>query len=348
MEYKDYYKIMGVDRNASEKDIKLAYRRLAKKYHPDVNKTDKTAEEKFKEINEAYEVLSDKEKRARYDEFGAEWKDGGSQGFRTHPGGYSTFHFDPGDLGSAFHGSNTTGFSDFFNMLFGSGAGRRTLWEDISTEDLLGEELAGSPADMEFPLELTLEEAYHGAAKMLELQKEEACSKCSGRGKLGNALCSLCRGNGTVLKPRRIEVKIPRGVRDGSKIRIQGEGRTIRRQKGDLYLNIKLRKHPIFEVKGGDLYSEVPVDLTDAVLGAEVKVPTMRGKATMKIPPETQNGKTFRLAGEGLPAFGKNPAGNLFAKIIVKMPTGLTSKEKKLFEKLAEIGKSRSGRESNV
>ncbi|MCL5773140.1 MAG: hypothetical protein M1536_02010, partial [Firmicutes bacterium] len=129
---------------------------------------------------------------------------------------------------------------------------------------------------------------------------------------------------------------------------LQGEGRVSGRQKGDLYLNIKLKKHPIFEVKGGDIYSEVQVDLTDAVLGAEVKVPTLRGEATMKIPQETQNGKTFRLAGEGLPAFGKNLAGNLLAKIAVKMPTGLSSKERKLFEELADIRKSRRGRESNA
>ncbi|MCL5773141.1 MAG: DnaJ domain-containing protein, partial [Firmicutes bacterium] len=202
MDYKDYYKILGVDRNASEKDIKLAYRRLAKKYHPDVNKGDKSSEEKFKEINEAYDVLSDKEKRARYDEFGSTWKEGGAQGFRTHPEGYSAFNFDMNDPGSGFRGANTTGFSDFFDMLFGRGAGRRNLWEDISAEDTAGEEYGVSQADIEFPIELTLEEAYRGATKMLELQREEACSRCLGRRMTGNTVCSVCGGSGSVLKPR--------------------------------------------------------------------------------------------------------------------------------------------------
>jgi molecular chaperone DnaJ len=318
---KDYYATLGVGRSAPEKEIKQAYRRLARKYHPDVNPGDKAAEAKFKEINEAYEVLSDPEKRKKYDQYGDQWqyadqfaKAGqGAQWGAGKGGTYTTFDFgDLGDLGDIFGGA-------FQGFRTGSGAGRRSA----------------RAASMEHPVEVTLEEAYQGTKRVLQLQVEEPCSVCGGSGRVGRARCSNCGGSGRLLRPKRLEVKIPPGVGDGSKVRIAGQGgQGYDGTKGDLFLVVKVLPHRIFERKGDDLHVEVPVPLVAAVLGGEVGVPTLKGNVALKVPPETQNGKVFRLAGQGMPHLNDSSRGDIFAKVKVMLPTQLTPQERQLFEQL--------------
>jgi molecular chaperone DnaJ len=322
---KDFYRILGVSRNASEKEIKQAYRRLARKHHPDLNPGDKSAEAKFKDINAAYEVLSNPEKRKKYDQFGDQWeyaeqfaKAGGGRGVRWDFGqGGTTFEYGgAGDLG------------DIFSSLFGgAGVGSR-----VRREPQRGQ-------DMESPIEVSLEEAYHGSTRVIRLQAEEPCSACGGTGRVGNRVCTMCNGAGVKVTPRRLEVRIPAGVRDGSRIRIAGEGVPGRAggSKGDLYLVVKVLPHTLFERNGDDLYTEVLVPLATAILGGEVILPTLNGNLSLKIPPETQNGKVFRLAGKGMPQLGNANYGSLFAKVKVVLPTNLTEEERKLFERLRSV-----------
>jgi molecular chaperone DnaJ len=319
---KDYYQILGVSRNASEKDIKQAYRRLARKHHPDLNPGDKSAEARFKEINAAYEVLSNSEKRKKYDQFGEQWeyadqfaKARGEGRVRWDFGkGGTTFEY--GDLG------------DIFSSMFGdSGIGSR-----MSREPRRGQ-------DIESLIEVSLEGAYHGSTRVIQLQTEEPCTACGGTGRVGNRVCTMCSGAGMKVIPKRLEVKIPAGVRDGSRIRIAGEGGPGRAKssKGDLYLVVKILPHKLFERKGDDLYTEVSVPLATAMLGGEVRLPTLNGNLSLKIPVETQNGKVFRLAGKGMPKLGDSEHGSMFAKVKVVLPTNLTEEERKLFEKLRSL-----------
>ena len=321
MPSKDYYAILGVGRSASEKEIKQAYRRLARKYHPDVNPGDKAAEAKFKEMNEAYEVLSDPEKRKKYDRFGDQWqyadqfaKAGqGAQGDFGKGGTYTTFDFgDLGDLGDIFGGV----FQGFGGR---TGTARRPA----------------RARGMEHPVEVTLEEAYQGTKRVLQLQTEEPCSVCRGSGRVGRARCSNCGGSGRLLRPKRLEVKIPSGVGDGSKVRITGQGgQGYDGAKGDLYLVVKVLPHQVFERKGDNLHVEVPVSLVTAMLGGEVGVPTLKGNVALKVPSETQNGKVFRLTGQGMPHLNDSSRGDMFAKVKVALPAKLTSQERQLFEQL--------------
>jgi DnaJ-class molecular chaperone len=351
MEYKDYYQVLGVDKKASEKDIKQAYRKLARKYHPDVNPGDKSAEAKFKEINEAYEVLGDAQKRAKYDEFGKYWKDasragpagwpdgpGFGQGFG--PGAYRTtagpgvnYEFNIGDLfsgmssGARRGGRTGAGFSDFFEALFGGGG--RGFDQTFG-----GAAQSAQPAAQEVPLDVTLAEAVHGTEKALQLQSEGLCSSCGGNGSLANAPCPTCRGSGVTLNTRRIDVKVPPGVREGSKIRVRADAAS----KADVYLVIHLKPHPSFEVKGGDMYIDVPITVAEAVLGAEIEFPTLRGKATMKIPPGTSSGRTFRLKEQGLPSLKKGEkAGDLYARAKIVVPQDLKERERRIFEELRDL-----------
>ena len=318
---KDYYAILGVGRSAPEKEIKQAYRRLARKYHPDVNPGDKAAEAKFKEVNEAYEVLSDPEKRKKYDQYGDQWQHAdqfakASQGAQRDfgSGGTSTT-FDFGDLGD---------LGDIFGGVFrGFGTGSGT---------------ASRPArarSMEYPVEVTLEEAYQGTKRVLQLQAEEPCSACGGIGRVGRARCSNCGGSGRLLRPKKLEVKIPPGVGDGSKVRISGQGsQGYAGAKGDLFLVVKVLPHRLFERKGDDLHVEVPIPLATAMLGGEVGVPTLKGNVALKVPPETQNGKVFRLTGQGMPHLNDSSRGDIFAKVKAMLPTQLTPQERQLFEQL--------------
>ena len=322
---KDYYSILGVNRDASEKEIKQAYRRLARRHHPDVNPSDKSAEQKFKQINEAYEVLSDKEKRRKYDQFGDQWQyvdqiaQAGRQqaprwGFNQARGA-QTFRFEEADLDSLFGG------------LFGSGTRSRRV------RPRRGQ-------DVEHPVEVTLEEAYHGAKRTIALQTEEPCFTCKGTGQIQNMPCSVCRGSGLVSSMKRLEVKIPPGVKNGSRVRIAGKGEPgyAGGVSGDLYLTVAVKAHHLFERRGNDLHVEVPVPLMVAVLGDEIQVPTLKGKLALKVPPETQNGRIFRLSGQGMPrVVGSSTYGDLLARVKVILPTKLSAKEKELFKQLSQL-----------
>jgi len=321
---KDYYLTLGLSRNASEKEIKQAYRRLARKHHPDLNPGDKSAEAKFKEINAAYEVLSNPEKRKKYDKFGEQWEYA-DQFAKSGGQGRARWDFDRG--GTTFEYGDLSGFEDIFSSLFGdSGRGSRMRGPRRGQ-------------DIESTIEVSLEEAYHGSKRVIQLQTEEPCTACGGTGRVGNRVCTICNGSGGKIIPRRLEVKIPAGVRDGSRIRIAGEGVPGRAggKKGNLYLVAKVLPHKLFERKGDDLYTEVSVPLATAMLGGEVRLPTLNGNLSLKIPPETQNGRVFRMAGKGMPQLGNSKYGNMFAKVKVVLPTNLTEEEKKLFERLRSL-----------
>jgi molecular chaperone DnaJ len=322
---KDYYQILGVSRNASTKEIKQAYRRLARKHHPDVNPGDKSAEAKFKEINAAYEVLSNPEKRKKYDQFGDQWEYA-EQFAKSGGPGRVRWNFDKG--GTTFEYGDLGGFGDIFSSLFGDSG--------------LGSGMGRGPRrgqDIESPIEVTLEEAFHGSTRFIQLQTVEPCTACGGTGRVGNRVCTICNGSGGKVIPKRLEVKIPAGVRDGSRIRIAREGGPGRAggNKGDLYLVAKVLPHKLFDRKGDDLYTEVSVPLATVMLGGEVRLPTLNGNISLKIPPETQNGKVFRLGGKGMPKLGNSDYGNMFAKVKVVLPTHLTEEEKELFERLRSL-----------
>jgi len=322
---KDYYATLGVKRDASEKEIRQAYRRLARKLHPDVNPGDKAAEERFKEINAAYEVLSDAEKRRKYDLYGDQWQyadqieeaqrqSGQQWSRRSGPSGGGFQQFDLGDLGD---------LGGLFGGLFGGGRARSRRGEDV-----------------QHVTEVTLEEAYHGTTRVLQLQAEEPCVTCGGSGRLVGAVCHVCQGAGVLARPKRLEVKVPAGVNDGSRVRVAGEGRPGRDgRRGDLYLVISVRPQGRFQRKGDDLHTEVEVPLLDALLGGEVEVPTLKGKAVLKIPSPTQNGRVFRLAGMGMPKLGGSAHGDLFVRVKVALPTELSPQERELLEKLKTMQK---------
>ncbi len=324
MARKNYYDILGLGKTASAKEIKQAYRKLARKYHPDVNPGDKTAEAKFKEINEAHEVVSDPEKRKKYDQFGDKWQyaDQFTQTGRQQPswdfsggGGRTTFRFE--DLG----GMDGGGSGNIFDSVLGGFGGRRARRPQRGR-------------DYEYPVEVSLDEAYRGAARMLETQAEESCSTCKGEG------CPSCGGVGRIIRPKRLEVKIPPGVKDGSRVRIAGKGGPgfAGGTAGDTYLLISVKPDKRFSRSGDNMHVDRSIPLLDAVLGSEVHVPTIGGKKlALKIPAETQNGKVFRLAGQGMPKLGGNARGDLLAKVNIVLPTKLSDREKELFEELKEI-----------
>jgi DnaJ-class molecular chaperone len=315
MDYKDYYKVLGVAKNASADDIKKAFRKLARKYHPDVNPGDKRSEEKFKEINEAYEVLSDAEKRRKYDTLGPNWQDqfgfSSAAGRRSSNFRSSPLNYDP-----------SSGFSDFFEALFGrpTAPTRRT-----------GE-------DIEQRVDVTMQEAYTGGMRTFNIQSTEACPICRGTRVVAGKSCVNCSGLGMLAHSKRIQVKIPAGVDNGSKIRVAGEGQpgSGGGPRGDLYLVINVKPDQLYERKGDDLYVDIDVDLVTAILGGEVPVPTPdERKLALTIPPETQNGRLFRLANKGMPRLRSEGNGNLFARVKVVLPMGLTDDERSLFEQLA-------------
>ncbi len=325
MEFKDYYATLGVGKTATEKEIKQAFRKLARKHHPDVNPGDKAAEAKFKEINEAYEVLGDPPKRKKYDELGANWRAyeqaertggpnpfagqwnvnvGGGQG-----GGFRTMTQE--EMEEMFGEQNP--FSDFFTTFFGGGFGGG---ESSARGGTRGRSRSRKGRDVEHEIELSLEDAYQGATRRLSLKHD------------GHT--------------RTVDVRIPAGVGDGSRVRISSEGEpgSGGAASGDLYLRVRLAPHPLFERKGRDLYVKVALPVTTAVLGGEVEVPTIAGKPVrLRIPALTQNGQVFRLKGYGMPAVNRNDdKGDAYARVETQLPTQLTPEERLHYEALAKLG----------
>ncbi len=331
MEFKDYYKVLGVGPKSSSKEIKETYRRLARKYHPDVNPGDASAEERFKEINEAYEALRDDKKRARYDQVRAAHRSGRAWQTHARTGAGGGFPFDIGGLGGIdFDGlgrgkGGSGGFSDFFESVFGR------MQQPGDQQGM----------DLEQEIEVTLAEAYAGTRRSFNLQVPSQCPACAGSGRIESMVCTACRGSGTQTRQRRLDVKIPAGVREGSRIRVAGEGHPGRNgERGNLYLIVKIAPDSQYELKSDDLHVDVLVELVDAVLGAEVPVPMPDGKSVMmRIPAETQNGQVFRLAGQGMPRLKGGERGGLFVRVQVRLPKGLTPREKKLFAELAQLRK---------
>jgi DnaJ-class molecular chaperone len=323
VEYRDYYKILGVDRKADGKAIKSAYRKLARKYHPDVNKG---KDDKFKEISEAYEVLSDPEKRRRYDTLGPDW-----QRYAQQP--------PPGSQGGGFHFEEGGDFSDFFRTIFGDlGAqttGRRGRGPGFRVEDLFGD--AGARprgSDVQAAVEISLDEAFHGARKSFSLEGQEPCPTCHGAGNVNGKSCETCGGGGWQRAQRQLDVRIPAGVRTGQRVRVAGEGGTGAGTRGDLYLEITVAPHPQFERKGDDILLELPITAPEAALGATVEVPTLKGKVSMKIPPATSSGRTFRLRNYGMPKPKTGGGGDQLVKVKIVLPSSLSEEETRLYQQL--------------
>ncbi len=308
VEYKDYYRILGVNRRADEREIKAAFRRMARRYHPDVNPGDAGAERRFKDINEAYEVLSDPEKRRRYDVLGpANWA-------RTSVGGSN---------GTARPGQSTF---DFFQSVFSAANARRAR--------------ARKGRDLEQDVTVTLEEAFAGGKRVFSVQGEERCERCDGTGRAPTGRpCPECAGSGLTAYTRSIEVKVPAGVRDGSRIRIGGEGGAgvMGGPKGDLYFRIHVKPHDVFRRDEDNLHLELDVPLTTLVLGGEVEVPTLGRPVRMKVPPTTANGRSFRLARLGMPRLNADGRGDLLVRINATLPTALSDRERRLYEELREL-----------
>ena len=325
-DYKDYYALLGVDKKANEKDIKAAYRKLARKYHPDVNPGDSAAEEKFKQVSEAYEVLSDTDKREKYDQFGDQWRaysQGGGQGYggagagaQGFPGG---FRVDYGNQGGEQYGN----LDDLFATLFGG--------MDVGGGSRMGERFGGmrqaAPRrgqDVETNVTVSLEEAFSGTTRSLSL------SIPTGRYDLNTG-----RDDATT---RKVEVKIPAGVQDGQKIRLSGQGGSGQGGPGDLFLIVHVAPNKIFERKNDDLTVDVPVSFAVAALGGQAKVPTLKGtRLTMTIPAGAQSGQSFRLSGQGMPKLKGGGSGDLYARIKVSVPKHLTDRERELISELAAL-----------
>ena len=359
MSKRDYYEVLGVSRSASAQDIKKAYRKLAMKYHPDRNPDDTEAEAKFKEASEAYEVLSDEQKKAAYDQYG-------------HAG------VDPNMGGGGFHSAaGGASFSDIFGDVFGDifGAGGR------------GGTRANRGSDLRYTLELDLEEAVRGTSVEIRVPTMVQCETCDGSGaKKGSSpvtcstcggigqvrmqqgffsvqqTCPACRGQGKIIKDpcpdchgqgrkekrKTLSVKIPPGVDTGDRIRLAGEGEAGLNggPTGDLYVQVAVREHPLFRREGKDLYSEVPISFVDAALGGELEVPTLDGRVKLKIPAETQTGKLFRLRGKGVtPVRGGNP-GDLLCRVIIETPVNLGKEQKELLKQFQESLEKEGHRQS--
>lgn len=365
----DYYQVLGVEKTASEAEIKKAFRRMAMKYHPDKNQGDKVAEEKFKEVQEAYEVLSDASKRQMYDQFGHEGLAGGAGG----RGG--------------FGGAGSQSFSDIFGDIFGDMFGQRGGGGGGRSRSH-----AQRGADLRYNLNLSLEEAVKGVAVeirvptwvscqdckgqgtakgtkpetcpdcegagVVHIQQgffavQQTCSRCHGRGQIIKNPCPKCYGQGRVQEQKTLSVKVPPGVDEGDRVRLSGEGEAGLHggPAGDLYVQISVKDHPIFVRDGGDLHCEVPINYLIAAVGGEIEVPTLGGKVMLKIPAETQTDKLFRLRGKGVKTVRSNFPGDLICKVIVETPVNLSKEQKELLEKfhqsLANDGKSHSPREQS-
>ncbi|MBN2305811.1 MAG: J domain-containing protein [Anaerolineae bacterium] len=315
MDYVDYYKVLGVDRGASREEIKKAYRRLARQYHPDVNPGNKEAEEKFKAINEANEVLSDKDKRQKYDQLGQsyhQWQQMGGQpagfdwsnwmsgqsGQPGQPGGFRVEYADSSMGGGDF-------FSDFFRSMFGGGMGQQTRSDPRGSG-----RRAARGQDLEAVAQITLEDAYHGTIRTVQIGQ------------------------------RQLTVNIPRGAREGTRVRLRGQGERVYGggQPGDLFVIVSLLEHPVFTRDDDDLHLDLKVPVYTAVLGGSVRVPTLDGDVTLRIQPGTQSGQSIRLRGKGMPHLrGHDTQGDLYAHVLVQVPTDLSENERRLFDQLRQM-----------
>ena len=323
VEFKDYYQTLGVARDASDADIKKAFRRLAREHHPDVAKDKKTAEEKFKEVNEAYEVLGDPAKRRKYDRLGAQWRPGADP--RSHPewegGGWTGF----GEAPSGEFRFGGTGFSEFFERFFGGG--RVEGLEDVlrgaqkrrGRRPTAADQMHGH--DVESDILVTLGEVLHGSIRPVSLQRRDPRT-------------------GTV-ETHSFKVRIPPGVQDGQRIRVPGQGAagTGGGGPGDLYLRVRVSAHPDFQVRGADLVHELDLAPWEAVLGANVRVPTLGSPVTLRIPPGTQNGQQLRVRGRGLPRGEGVEPGDLYVVVNIEAPARLTAEEQALWEQLRQVSR---------
>ncbi|OQA89283.1 MAG: Chaperone protein DnaJ [bacterium ADurb.Bin236] len=317
----DFYKILEVDKNATEADIKKAYRRLARKHHPDVNPNDPQAEKKFKDISEAYQTLSDPKKRQEYDMYGS----GGFQGGQGFPPGGGGFEYQQGGFD---FGGGGGGFGDIFETLFGGGRGGAA---SHFRRPARGE-------DIHLSLAVSFDEAFKGVEKDISFQGFDPCGNCGGSGSAPGSSCGKCGGSGSAPAIKRMSVKIPAGVDNGSKIRIPGKGRpgAAGQPTGDLYIITQVSPHSLFERKGNNLYVELPVTIVEAALGALLEVPTPEGKSSIKIPEGTDTGKTFRLRGKGFPSLQNKGRGDLYVKIKTATPRNLSKADRELLRKFAE------------
>ncbi len=372
---RDYYEVLGIKKDASEADIKKAFRKLARKYHPDVNPGNKTAEQKFKEMNEAYEVLSDPKKRQQYDQFGhAAFGGGYGPGAGPGPGagGFGGFEGFRQGGGEQFRGGNFEGFEDIFGSMFG---GERTR----PRGPVKGE-------DTTYSVEVDLEDAIFGKTMQVDLQREVTCSTCSGTGAqpgtspracptcggtgsvgqsrgfmrvaqpcptchgsgtINPSPCKTCQGRGVVPRSERINVKIPPGVDNGSKIRVAGMGGPGENggPPGDIYIVTRVRPHGYFERKGDNLYSDVKATVKEAALGEKIEIPTVDGMVSLKLPEGVQTGQQLKLKGKGVPHLGGGGVGDHYVTIKVVTPTGLNERGRELVRELDRINQSDPRRE---
>lgn len=361
----DFYEILGVDRDASQEEVKKAYRRMAREYHPDVNPGDESAEEKFKAISQAYQTLKDPEKRKKYDRFGEAWEQAQHSG-QWEDGDFRDFVYTQFGAGS---------FRDIFGDLFGDmgGGGQQFVFTQGGRSRVRPEPGPTRGQSVEYDLPVTFEEAVHGAEKDISLTLSDRCPECEGMGgqtetcpacggtgqtRSGGGLfgmgggcqqchgtgqvvttrCATCRGSGEATRGRRITVKVPAGVKTGSKVRVRGEGgRGVSGgPAGDLILKVEVQPHPVFEREGDDIHVELPVTFIEASLGTKVKVPTIDGEVTMTIPPGTQSGKRLRLKGRGVNHLNEPGRGDQYVKINVQVPEKLTARQRELLEEFDE------------
>ncbi len=337
MAKRDYYEILGVDKNISEKDLKKAYRRVAMKFHPDRNPDDKEAEEKFKEASEAYEILSDSQKRAAYDQYG---HDGVNPQMGGGAGGFGNFSDIFGDV-----------FGDIFGGA-GGGGSRQQRGSDLqyTLQVTLEQAVKGTTAKIKVPTLVGCKTCSGSGAKsgskpvacttcggvgQVRMQQgffsvQQTCPSCRGQGTTIKDPCGTCRGQGRVEETKTLSVKVPAGVDSGDRIRLSGEGEAAPQGgvTGDLYVQIAVKEHDIFERDGANLYCEVPINFADAVLGGEIEVPTLDGRVKLKVPAETQTGKMFRLRGKGVTPVRGNAKGDLMCKIVIETPVNLSGKQK--------------------
>ncbi|MDP5023312.1 MAG: molecular chaperone DnaJ [Burkholderiaceae bacterium] len=360
MAKRDFYEVLGVPKNASDDEIKKAYRKLAMKWHPDRNQGDASAESKFKEVKEAYEMLSDAEKRGAYDQYGHAGVDPNMRGGAGGPGGFGDAF---GEIfGDIFGGGRRGG---------GGGGGRQVFrGNDLSyaMDITLEEAAAGKESQIRIPswdsctpcdgtgakpgTQAKTCTTCHGAGQVQMRQGffsvQQTCPHCHGKGKIIADPCNTCHGQGQTKTNKTLEIKIPAGIDDGMRIRSTGNGEPGQNggPPGDLFIEIRLRKHDIFERDGDDLHCQVPVNMTSAALGGEIDLPTLAGKATIEIPEGTQNGKTFRLRGKGIKGVRSSIAGDLYCHIVTETPVKLTEHQRKLLKELDESFKKNRDKHS--